>query len=111
MLIYFRSDQDFYVVKPVHSLSYEQAFRIQKEVPENRFIRWPVDGIDAETALVFQYDTEDFLKFMQSGPVSRAQVKRILLEVLKGIAAMHKSDWAHLGNHIIQRSRSDFLYP
>ena len=96
-LIYSRSNKDFYAVKPGSPFLYEQAFRIQKDVQEHHSIRWPVDGIDAETALVFQYDSEDFLRFMQSGPVSRAQVKRILLDVLNGIVAMHRSDWVHCG--------------
>ena len=62
------------------------------------FIRLPVDGNEANTTLVFQYYTEDFLRFMQSGPVYSSDVKHILLEILKGLAACHSKDWVRGGN-------------
>ena len=87
-----------YVVKPVTTFQYDQAFRLQKDLPFSPFVRLPVDGNDANTALIFQHYNEDFLSFMQSGPVSRPQVKRILLDILKGVAACHSKGWVHCGN-------------
>lgn len=100
-LIHDSSNNHHYVVKPVTPFLYAQAFRLQKELAStasSNFVRLPVDGNDANNALVFQYYTEDFLSFMQSGPVSRSQVKRILLDLLRGIAACHSKDWVHGGN-------------
>lgn len=95
------SNNDSYVVKPVTSFIYEQAFRLQKELSFSPFIRLPVDGNNANTALIFPHYTEDFLSFMQSGPVSRSQVKRILFDILRGIAACHSKDWVHCGNDFL----------
>ncbi|MCJ1382427.1 hypothetical protein MMC17_005540 [Xylographa soralifera] len=89
------SNDNFYVVKPVTPFAYDQAFRLQKDLSFSPYVRVPVDGNDANTALIFPHYTEDFLSFMQSGPVSRLQVKRILLDVMKGIAACHSKDWVH----------------
>ena len=85
-------------MKPVTPFLYDQAFRLQKDLSSSPFVRLPVDGNDTNKALVFQHYTEDFLSFIQSGPVSRSQVKRILLDILKGIAACHGKDWVHGGN-------------
>ncbi len=90
------------MVKPVTPFLYDQAFRLQEELSFSPHIRLPVDGNNVNRALIFQHYTEDFLSFMQSGPVSRSQVKRILWDILKGIAACHSKDWVHCGN--------DFLY-
>ncbi len=86
------------MVKPVTPFLYDQAFKLQEELSFSPHLRLPVDGNNANTALIFQYYTEDFLSFMQSGPVSRSQVKRILWDILKGIAACHSKDWVHCGN-------------
>lgn len=94
----YSSNNDSYVVKPVVASLYDQAFRLQKDLAYSPFVRLPIDGNDANMALIFKYYTEDFLSFMQSGPVSRSQVKRILLDILKGIAACHSKDWVHCGN-------------
>ena len=83
------------MVKPVTPCLYYQAFRLQEDLSFSPFVGLPVDGSDAETALIFQHYSEDFLSFMQSGPVSEPQVKRILLDMLKGIAACHSKDWVH----------------
>ena len=94
-----RSNNSYYVVKPVIPYLYDQAFRLQEDLSFSPFVRLPVDGNDAHTALIFPHYTEDFLSFMQSGPVPRCQVKRILLDILKGIAACHNKDWVHCGNY------------
>ena len=85
-------------MKPVTAFEHDQAFRLQKDLSFTPFVRLPVDGNDANMALIFQHYNEDFLSFMQSGSVSRSQVKRILLDVLKGIAACHSKGWVHCGN-------------
>lgn len=95
----YSSNNDPYVVKPVNAFAYDQAFRIKKDLALSPFICLPVDGNDANLALVLQHYTEDFLSFMQSGLVSSPQVKRILLDVLKGVAHCHSKDWVHCGNH------------
>ena len=92
------SKNNFYVVKPVTTFQYGQAFRLQKDLLSSPFVRLPVDGNDANMALIFQHYNEDFLIFIQSGPVSRSQVKRILLDILKGVTACHSKDWVHCGN-------------
>jgi hypothetical protein len=86
------------MVKPVTPFLYDQAFRPQKDLSFSPFATLSIDGNDANTALVFLHYTEDFLSFMQSRPVSRSQVKRIFLNILKGIAACHGKDWVHGGN-------------
>ncbi|KAL8860946.1 MAG: hypothetical protein Q9178_002701 [Gyalolechia marmorata] len=90
-----------YVIKPVPHRSYNLAFALRTELSFCPLIRFPVDGIESGLVdeldsgpqpwmgLVFHYHTENFLSLMQSGPVSRPQVKRILHDVLKAIAAMH----------------------
>ena len=90
------------MVKPVTPYLYDQAFRLQTDLSFSPYVRLPVDGDDANTALIFQHYTEDFLSFMQSGPVTRAQVKRILFDILRGIAACHSKDWVHCGNKFPQ---------
>ncbi len=94
------SNKGSYVVKPVTPFLYDQAFRLQEELSFSSHIRLPVDGNNPNRALIFQHYTEDFLSFMQSGPVSRLQVKRILWDILKGIAACHSKDWVHCGNNL-----------
>jgi hypothetical protein len=89
------------VVKPVTPFLYDQAFRLRKDLLFSPYVRLPVDGNDANKAFIFQHYTEDFLSFMQSGPVSRSQVKRILLDILKGIAACDSKDWVHCGNDFL----------
>ena len=76
---------------------YDQAFRLREDLDFSPFVRLPVDGSDANLTLIFQHYTEDFLSFMQSGSVSKSQVKGILLDVLKGIAVCHSKDWVHCG--------------
>ena len=91
-----------YVVKPVSLFLYDQASRLQKHLsssPLANFVRLPLDYVDDTKVLVFQNYTEDFLKFMHSVATSRSQIKRILLEVIKGIAACHSKDWIHSGKH------------
>ena len=92
------SNNNYYVVKPVTPFLYDQAFRLQKDLSFSPFVRLPVDGNDANKALIFQHYTEDFLSLIQSEPISRSQVKRILLDILKGIAAFHGENWVHGGN-------------
>lgn len=79
---------------------------MQKELSSNPFIRLPIDGNETYKALVFQHYTEDFLRFMQSGPASRSQVKQILLSILKGVASCHDKDWVHSGK-VTQNRFSD----
>ena len=86
------------MVKPVTPFLYDQAFRLLEDLSFSPYVRLPVDGNTVNTALIFHHYTEDFLSFMQSGPVSRSQVKRILLDVLKDIVACHSKDWVHCGN-------------
>lgn len=88
------------MIKPLLAPWYHKAFQLLSDLGPTPFVRLPVDGIEANHALVLQHYTEDFLNFMQSGPASRSQVKRILLDVLKGIAACHSKDWVHFGNAI-----------
>ena len=86
------------MAKLVNTSDYNQAFALQKDLASSPFVRVPVDGNDANLALIFPHYTQDFLKLMQSAPVSKSQVKRILFDVLKGIAACHSNDWVHAGN-------------
>lgn len=97
LLINVSSNNKSYVVKPVTSLQYEQALRIREDLAFSAFVRLPVDSSDESSALIFNYYTEDFLKFMHSGTVSRSQVKQILLDILRGIADCHSKDWVHSG--------------
>lgn len=90
-----QSKNNSYIVKPVTTFKYSQGFRLQRDLPFSPFVRLPVNGNDANMALIFQYYNKDFLSFMQSGPVSRPQVKRILLDILKGVAACHSKGWVH----------------
>lgn len=85
------------MAKPVTPFLYDQAFKLREDLSFSPFVRLPVDGSDANTTLIFRYYTEDFLRFMQSGPVSKSQVKRILSDILKGIDACHSKDWVHCG--------------
>ena len=91
------SDNKSYVAKPVKKYLYDQAFRLCEDLKLCPFVRLPIDGSDADHTLIFQHYTEDFLSFMQSGPVSKLQVKRILSDILKGITAFHSKDWVHCG--------------
>lgn len=97
LLIEYSSNDDLYVVKPVTAFHYDHAFRFQKDLAFSTYIRLPVDSNDANRALIFRHYTDDFLRFMQSGPVSRSQVKQILLDILRGIADCHSKDWVHCG--------------
>ena len=85
------------MVKPVSPLLYHQAFRLREDLRFSSFIRLPVDGNDADTALIFRHYTEDLLSFVQNKSVSRSQIKQILLGVLKGIFACHSKRWVHCG--------------
>ena len=62
------------------------------------YVRLPVDGDSASTALIFQQYTEDYLNFMQNGPVSKSQVKRTLFGILKDLAACHSIERVHCGD-------------
>ncbi|KAL9628931.1 MAG: hypothetical protein Q9204_005568 [Flavoplaca sp. TL-2023a] len=88
-----------YVIKPVTRPYYEQAFELKTELSFSPFIRLPIDGIengiDGHMGLVFPYYTENFLQLAQDRGFSRAQIKRILFDVLRGIAACHSKDWVH----------------
>lgn len=88
------------MLKAVSPFNYEQAFRLKDDLRSSPFVRLPVDSNDSTRILIFPYFTEDFLSFMQSGPVSRPQVKRILQDILKGIAAFHTKDWVHGGESL-----------
>ena len=94
------SNNDSFVVKPIDSPNYDQAMELQKDLSFSPYVRLPVDYDAANSALIFEHHTEDFLEFMRSGPVSRQQVKRILLDVLKGIAALHSKGWVHTGKDL-----------
>ncbi|KAL8978580.1 MAG: hypothetical protein Q9205_005863 [Flavoplaca limonia] len=88
-----------YVIKPVTRPYFEQAFELKTELSFSPFIRLPIDGIengiDGHMGLVFPYYTENFLQLAQDRGFSRTQIKRILFDVLKGIAACHSKDWVH----------------
>ncbi|KAI4249588.1 MAG: hypothetical protein L6R42_008921, partial [Xanthoria sp. 1 TBL-2021] len=88
-----------YVIKPVTRPFYEQAFELRPELSFTPYIRLPIDGIedgmDDHMGLVFHFYTDNFLQLVHNGGFSRTQVKRILLDVLKGIAACHSKDWVH----------------
>lgn len=93
------------MIKPVTRPFYEQAFELRTELSFTPYIRLPIDGIkdgmDDHMGLVFQFYTDNFLQLVHSGGISRTQVKRILLDVLKGIAACHSKDWVHCGKFMI----------
>ncbi|KAI4266819.1 MAG: hypothetical protein LQ337_008649 [Flavoplaca oasis] len=88
-----------YVIKPVTRPYYEQAFGLKTELSFSPFIRLPIDGIEngveGHMGLVFPFFTENFLQLAQDRGFSRTQIKRILFDVLKGIAACHSKDWVH----------------
>jgi hypothetical protein len=94
------SNNDSFVVKPIDPPNYDQAMELQKDLSFSPYVRFPVDYDATNSALIFEHRTEDFLEFMRSGPGSRSQVKRILLDVLKGIAALHSKSWVHTGDDL-----------
>ena len=85
------------MVKLVTPFLHDQAFRSQEDLSFRPYIRLPDDGDNANTAPIFQHNTEDYLSFMQSGPVFRSQIRRILLDIPRGIAACHSKDWVLCG--------------
>ncbi|KAI9723205.1 MAG: hypothetical protein M1828_004308 [Chrysothrix sp. TS-e1954] len=89
------SDNGPHVVKPVGSELYQQAFDQCKDLSPSPYVRLPVDSHEPSSSIILQHYTEDFLKFMQSGPTFRAQVKRILRDILRGIVALHRKRWVH----------------
>lgn len=84
-------------MKTVSPHQYDQAWRIESELSQSRFVRKPVDGAEEESALVFDYSTEDLLSFVRNRRAPKAQIKTILLDALTGIRDLHQAHWVHGG--------------
>ena len=101
------------MIKPVTRPYYEQAFELKTELSFSPFIRLPIDGIetgiDGHMGLVFPYYMENFLQLAQDRGFSRTQIKRILFDVLKGIAACHSKDWVHNGKFLLSLNKKALL--
>jgi serine/threonine protein kinase len=67
------------------------------ELKDCNFVRTPVDIIDEERTVVYKYMTNTLLHLVDRFSLSLPQRKRILHDILKGLAEMHHKSWVHAG--------------
>ncbi len=67
------------------------------ELQNCRFVRAPIDIIEGERTVVYEYMTNTLLHLVGHFSLSLRQRKRILYDVLQGLAEMHGRGWVHAG--------------
>lgn len=89
------ADQQKFVLKTLFEPEYNYALSIQNKFADNPYLRAVRDTIPGEKMFVNEYLRDDLLNFAWK-EIPLTTQKRILRDALRGLAAMHEHDIAHL---------------
>lgn len=89
------ADQKKYVLKNLFESEYNYALALQPKLADNPYLRAVQDTIPGQKMFVNEYLTDHLMNFAWK-PMPLATQKRILRDALRGLAAMHAQNIAHL---------------
>lgn len=95
LTVLYRADKKRYVLKSLFEPDYNYSLSLQPKLSESPYLRAVRDTIPGERMFVNEYLSDHLMNFAWK-PLPLLTQKRILRDALRGLAAMHAQDIAHL---------------